>query len=63
MAPTATGTARSRPSAPASYCGTVTRVHVRRDKKGHRHTTRTRSRHCYVPQFVVTSVAVTFAAS
>jgi len=35
---------------------------VRRDKNGHRHTMRTRKRHCYVPQFAVSSVAVTFAA-
>ena len=51
------------PFGPGQYCGTITRVHVHRDKNGHRHTTRTRSRHCFVPQFVVTSVAVTFAAS
>jgi hypothetical protein len=51
------------PFGPGQYCGTVTRVHVHRDKNGHRHTTRTRKRHCYVPPFVATSVAVTFAAS
>jgi hypothetical protein len=51
------------PFGPGKYCGDVTRSVLRRDSKGHRHRVRTKTHRCIVPQFVTTSLAVTFAAS
>ena len=46
------------PFGPGQFCGTVTRR-----VKRHGHRVRVKTRRCYVPQFVTTTVAVTFATT
>jgi hypothetical protein len=51
------------PFGPGKYCGDVTRSVLKRGKDGHRHRVRIKAHRCIVPQFVTTTLAVTFAAS
>lgn len=48
---------------PDRYCGTITRIHHRRDRQGRLHRIPRRERRCFVPETVSTTLAVTFAAS
>jgi hypothetical protein len=48
---------------PDQYCGTITRVHHVRDRRGVLHRVSRREHQCFVPETAAASLAVTFAAS
>jgi hypothetical protein len=51
------------PFGPGKYCGDITRSVLKRGKDGHRHRVHVKIHRCIVPQFVTTTLAVTFAAT